>query len=126
MSRAILTSLESYPVDIPDEFSFSFKKETGDIFRLVWTEKCLNDLVAKNTLEKMREKLDRARMLNLVDDSTHYRIELRESKIHLFITGTRKTLIDSLFREITTQAKLVLNKDEIDRIVGSMEVVGYE
>ncbi|MGP6240064.1 hypothetical protein ACNF40_06600 [Cuniculiplasma sp. SKW4] len=126
MSKAILTSLESYQVDIPDEFSFKFKKEDGDTFSLTWKEECLNDTVAKNTMRAIKEKLDRAKMLNLVDDSTHYRMDLRKTTIQLVITGTRKTLIESLFREIVTQAKLVLSNEEIDRIVGSMEVVRYE
>ena len=126
LTRVILTSMESYPVDIPDDFSFTFRKEGGDIFRLSWTEECLNEAAAKNTLKKMKEKLDRARMLNLVEDSTHYRIQLRKTEIHLVITGKRKALIDSLFREIMAQAKLVLEQDEIDRIVSSTEVVGYE
>ena len=126
MSKAILTSMESYLVDIPDEFIFTFRKEDKDRFRLVWTEECISEVAAKNTLMKMKEKLDRARMLNVVDEATHYRIQLRNTRIYLVITGTRKTLVDSLLREIITQAKLVLDQEEIDRIVDSMEVVRYE
>ncbi|MDA8143162.1 MAG: hypothetical protein M0T81_04185 [Thermoplasmatales archaeon] len=126
--KFVLTTHETFLVEMPDSFSFSMRPSNVDAlaFRGVWTEEVLDQEMALVTIERVREKIKRGIAKGIIDENTRYSTARILKGVRITVTGHRKSVLMGLIQELVVQAKTFGLEDWLYQLVETVEVKKVE